>query len=95
MTAHKLLLSMFSKPAVKLAPGIEKWVMDMQDEDFEMKYESGRDELDPLDFLSRHPLPVTGYDDTEKMMKAAITTEHALVVDRIIEKTSQDGLLRK
>ena len=25
--------------------------MDMQDVDFEMKYEPGRDELDPLDFL--------------------------------------------
>ena len=33
-----------------------------------------------LDFLSRHPLPVTGNDDTE-MLKAAITTEHAVVQD--------------
>ena len=44
MTAHKPLLPMFSKPSVKLPPRIEKWVMDMQDVDFEMKYEPGRDE---------------------------------------------------
>ena len=57
-----------------------------------MKYEPGRDELDPLDFLSRHPLPVIENDDTEK---AAITTEHAVVLDRIREETSQDRVLRK
>ena len=73
----------------------EKWVMDMQDVDFEMKYEPGRDELDPLDFLSRHPLPVIGNDDTEKVLKAAIATEHAVVLDRIREETSHDRVLRK
>ena len=76
-------------------PRIEKWVMDMQDVDFELKYEPGRDELDPLDFLSRHPLPVIGNDDTEKVLKSAITTEHAVVLDRIREETSQDRVLRK
>ena len=95
VTAHKPLLPMFSKPSVKLPPRIEKWVMDMQDVDFEMKYEPGRDELDPLDFLSRHPLPVIGNDDTEKVLKAAITTEHAVVLDRIREETSQDRVLWK
>ena len=60
--------------------------MDMQGVDFEMKYEPGRDELDPFHFLSRHPLPVIGNDDTEKVLKAAI---------RIREETSQDGVLRK
>ena len=95
VTAHKPLLPMFSKPSVKLPPRIEKWVMDMQDVDFEMKYEPGRDKLDPLDFLSRHPLPVIGNDDTEKVLKAAITTEHAVVLDRIREETSQDRVLRK
>ena len=49
----------------KAFPRFEKWVMDMQDVDFEMKYEPVRDELDPLDFLSRHPLPVIGNDDRE------------------------------
>ena len=44
VTAHKALLSMFNKPSAKLPPPpphIERWVMDMQDVDFEMKYEPG------------------------------------------------------
>ena len=68
--------------------------MDMQDVDFEMKYEPGKDEADPLDFLSRHPLPVVGNNDTEKILKASIETEHALVLDRIREET-QDRALQK
>ena len=67
----------------------------MQDVDFEIKYEPGRDELDPLDFLSRHPLPVIGNHTTEKVLKAVITTEHAVILDRIREETSQDTVLRK
>ena len=93
--AHKPLLSMFNKPSAKLPPRIERWVMDMQDVDFEMKYEPGRDELDPLDFVSRHPLPVIGNNNTEKVLKAVITTEHAVVLDRIREETNQDTVLRK
>ena len=54
--------------------------MDMQDVDFDMKYEPGRDEADPLDFLSRHPLPIIVDNSTEKILKAAIETEHAVVL---------------
>ena len=95
VTVHKSLLPVFSKPSVKLPPRVEKRVMDMQDVDFEMKYEPGRNELDPLDFSSRHPFPVIGNDDTEKVLKVAITTEHVVVLDRIREETSQDRALRK
>ena len=86
---------MFSKPSAKLPPRIEKSVMDKQDVDFEMKYEPGRDEVDPLDFLSRHPLPAIGNDDTGRVLKAVITTEHAVVLDRIRKESNQDRVLRK
>jgi len=69
--------------------------MYMQDVDFEMKYEPGKDEADPLDFLSRHPLPVVGNNDTEKILKASIETEHAVVLDRIREETHHDRALQK
>ena len=69
--------------------------MDMKDVDFEMKYEPGRDEVDPLDFLSRYPLAVIGNNSTETILKAAIETEHAVVLDRIKEETSQDTALQK
>ena len=95
ITAHKPLLPLFNKPTAKLPPRIEKWVMDMQDVDFEMIYEPGKDEADPLDFLSRHPLPVVRNNDTEKILKASIETEHAVVLDRIREETHQDRALQK
>ena len=59
ITAHKPLIPMFNKTTAKLPPRIEKWVMNMQDVDYELVYEPGKDEADPLDFLSRHPLPET------------------------------------
>ena len=55
VTAHKPLLPLFNTPTAKFPPRIEKWVMDMQDVDFEMKYEPGRDEAGPLDFFFKTP----------------------------------------
>lgn len=52
--------------------------MDMQDVDFEMKYEPGKDEVNPLDFLSRHPLPIIGNNDAEILKVIMIETEHAV-----------------
>ena len=46
---------MFNKASQKVPPRIEKWVMEMQDLDYEVLYEPGKDEADPLDYLSRHP----------------------------------------
>ena len=45
ITAHKPLLPLFNKATSKLPPRIEKWVMDMQDVDFELIYEQGRMKL--------------------------------------------------
>ena len=79
VTVHEPLLPMFNKPTSKLPPRIEKWVMDMQYVDFEIKYEPGKDKGDFLKFLSTHRLPITGNDDTEKALKAIIVKEHAVV----------------
>ena len=93
ITGHKPLLSMFNKVTAKLPPRIERWVMDMQDVDYELVYEPGKDEQDPLDFLSRHPLPISGTDNTEKVIKSVITSEHAIVLDHIKEETQKDRQL--
>jgi hypothetical protein len=37
-------------------------------------------EADPLDFLSRYPLPEKENDGTERVIKAVIHNEHAVVV---------------
>lgn len=82
VTAHKPLLGLFHKAAAKSPPCIEKWIMSMQDVDFEMKYQPGKDEADPLDFLSRHPLPDTVEDGTEYAVKAIIKREPAVIIDK-------------
>ena len=38
--------------------------------------EPGKNEADPMDYLSRHPLPDTEQDNTEKIIKALVTNEH-------------------
>ena len=50
ITAHKPLLPLFNKTAIRLPPRIEKWVMGMQDADFELLYGPGKG--DSLHFLS-------------------------------------------
>ena len=95
ITGHKPILSMFNKASTKLPPRIERWVMDMQDVDFELVYEPGKDEQDPLDFLSRHPLAVSGTDNTEKIVMNIISAEHAVVLDHIREETRRDRELQK
>ena len=59
VTAHKPLVPLLNKVEAKLRPRIDKLIMEMQDVDYELVYESGKDEADPLDFLFRHPQPET------------------------------------
>ena len=74
---------MLNKATARLPPRIERWVMDMQDVDFKLVYEPGKDDADPMDFLSRHPLPVIGTDNTERVIKSILMAEHAVVLERI------------
>ena len=94
ITSHKPLIPMFNKTSGKLPPRIEKWVMDMQDVDYELVYEPGKDEADPLDYLSRHPLPTTETDDTEQIIKQIVETEHAIVLPKIADRTTKDEILK-
>ncbi len=69
--------------------------MDMQDVDYEMRYEPGKDEADPMDFLSRHPLPETGEDETEETIKSVTEAEPAIVLKKIKAATAEDSTLQK
>ena len=95
VTAHKPLLPLFNKAKAKKPPRIEKWVMEMQDVDYELVYEPGKDEVDPLDYLSRHPLPETGSDSTEKIVKWNMNAEHAVVITSIREETQKDPVMQR
>ncbi|CAC5411393.1 unnamed protein product [Mytilus coruscus] len=94
ITSHKPLIPMFNNSKAKLPPRIEKWVVDMQDIDYELVYEPGKDEQDPLDYLSRHPLPETENDETEQIVKQILESEHAIVLSKIREETTKDARLK-
>ena len=69
--------------------------MAMQDVEFELIYELGKDNADPFDFLSRHPLPDKGKDAVERVIKYVVTVEHVVVVDQIKVETCKDTQLQK
>ena len=48
-----------------------------------------------MDYLLTHPLPFTGTDNTEKVVKSILTAEHAVVLDRIRKETTNDKQLLK
>ena len=58
-------------------------------------YEPGKDEADPLDFLSRHPLPEIGHDKTEKIIRWNVNAERAVVVTQIREETRKDEVMQR
>ena len=94
VTAQKSLVPLFHKVKDKVPPRIEKWIMGMQDVDYELVYEPGKDEADPLDFLSRHPMPETGHDKTKKIIRWNVNAQHAVVVTQIREETQKDEFMQ-
>ena len=68
--------------------------MEMQDVGYELVYEPGKDAADHLDYLSRHPLPETGKDDTEKTINLIVSNEHGVVMISTKEATSSDPVLQ-
>ena len=95
LTAHKPLLPLFNKVKAKIPPRIEKWIMEMQDVDYELVYEPGKDEADPLDYLSRHPLPDMEDDKIEKIIRWTVNVEHAVVITRIREESQKDEVMQR
>ena len=69
--------------------------MDMQNVDYEMRYEPAKDEADPMNLLSPQPLPETGEDETEDMIKSVTEAEPAILLRKIKSATAQDHTLQK
>ena len=68
--------------------------MEMQDTDCELVYEPGKDAADPMDYLSRHPLPESETDDTEMTVKMIVINEHEVVLKSIQEATLTNEILQ-
>lgn len=95
ITARKALILMFNKIKPRLPPCIEKWIMDIRDFDFEIKYEPGRNELDPLDYVLRHSIAENQQDNTEQMINHISHKENVETLYRIRTVTKKDNILRK
>ena len=65
--------------------------MEIQDVDFKLVYEPGKDEQGPLEYLSWHPLPETGNDNTEKIIKWTVDAEHMVVLTKIRKETQENS----
>ena len=94
ITGHKPLIPMFEK-IKQLPPRIEKWIMEIQDLDFTVKYEPGRDEQDPMDYLSRHPLPESENDKTEKVIRQISRSENSTTLEEIRKETATDSTMQE
>ena len=68
---------MFNKVKPRLLSCIEKWIMEITDFDFELKYEPGRNELDLFDYISRYPISENHQDNTEQMINHISPKENA------------------
>ena len=75
--------------------GIDKRVMRMQDVDSELIYEPGKDNVDPLDYLSRHPLPEKGKDVIKSVIKYVLKAKHVVLEAQIKEETCRDTQFQK
>ncbi|KAL9982486.1 hypothetical protein ACROYT_G004534 [Oculina patagonica] len=96
ITAHKPLLPLFNKATMRLPPRIEKWVMRMQDVDFEQIYEPGKDDRCRSTRLPiKTPTVRERKDAVERVIKYVVTAEHAVVIDQIKEETRKDIQLQK
>ena len=69
-------------------------MMEMQNVDYDLIYEPGKDATDPIDYLSRHPLPETDTDDTEMTIKMIVNNELGVVLKSIYEATMKDEILQ-
>ena len=69
--------------------------MEITNFDFELKYEPGRNELDPLDYISRHPVSENHQDNAEQVINHISRKENAETQDGIRIETKKDHKLRK
>ena len=69
--------------------------MEMQDMDYELMYEPGKNEADPIDFLFRNPLPEKGHDKTENIIRWNMNAEHSVIVTRIRQETRKDEVMQR
>jgi hypothetical protein len=99
VTDHKPLVPLFNRPMSKPPLRIERWLLKLQEYEFELTYQQGK--FNPADYMSRHPIMMTQDDHAEKMTEEFVNmiTHHSvpktLTVHDIREATEKDGSLQR
>ena len=98
ITDHKPLERIFSNPSAPSNARLERWAFKLQPYDFTITCSPGK--TNPTDYLSRHPLAITGpstaSDQAEEYIAflAHHTTPKAITTSEMNEHTRQDPTLQ-
>ena len=68
ITTHKPFIPMFNKVKPRLLSLVEKRITEKTYFNFELKCEPGRNELDPLDYMSVHPTSENHYENIKQVI---------------------------
>ena len=94
-TDHKALELIFTNPLSKPPARIERWLLRLQEYDFNVLYTAGN--KNPADFLSRHPTESrkSKHNIAEEYINFVITAAvpHKMNVEEIIQATDKDEAL--
>ena len=94
-TDHKPLELIYANPLSKPPARIERWMLCLQQYDFQVVYKAGID--NPADFLSRHPLPVheNQHNIAEEYINFIISAAvpKAITVNEVSKATEEDESL--
>ena len=94
-TDHKALELIFANPLSKPPARIERWLLRLQEYDFNVLYTAGN--KNPADFLSRHPTESrkSKHNIAEEYINFVITAAvpHKMNVEEIIQATDKDEAL--
>ena len=96
---HKPLLPMFNKPSSKPPARIERWILNLQQYRFTVKYELGKD--NPADFPSRHPVDHkenNDVSDCDASQYVSFITRHsiprAMTLEEVDAASENDHVLK-
>jgi hypothetical protein len=97
VTDHKPLLGIVKsqKPA---SARIERWRLRLMPYDFQFVYRPGKDDLNPADFMSRHPYSEPKRDNAAEAFVAFISQNavpKAMTLENVRSATKEDKILQK
>ncbi|XP_057375023.1 uncharacterized protein K02A2.6-like [Daphnia carinata] len=99
ITHHKPLETIFNKPLIQPPARIERWLLKLQQYEFEVKYQPGKN--NPADFISRHPAHQNRTPSREEIIAenyvnhiAMTSAPKAVTIKEVAEATARDKAIQ-